>query len=94
MEVFSKISSQMDDLNTNIETITKRVDDMDTAKENTLKAITSISVVLEETSAAVTDVLAAVNEQEALFFRKNLRYNEKNRGFSLYLKGNMLEYVY
>lgn len=93
MEVFSKISSQMDDLNTNIETITKR-DDMDTAKENTLEAITSISVVLEETSAAVTDVLAAVNEQEALFFRKNLRYNEKNRGFSLYLKGNMLEYVY
>lgn len=93
MEVFSKISSQMDDLNTNIETITKR-DDMDTAKENTLEAITSISVVLEETSAAITDVLAAVNEQEALFFRKNLRYNEKNRGFSLYLKGNMLEYVY
>lgn len=65
MEAFSKISSQMDDLNTNIETITKRVDDMDTAKENTLEAITSISVVLEETSAAVTDVLAAVNEQEA-----------------------------
>lgn len=65
MEAFSKISSQMDDLNTNIETITKRVDDMDTAKENTLEAITSISVVLEETSAAVTEVLAAVNEQEA-----------------------------
>ena len=65
MEAFSKISSQMDDLNTNIETITKRVDDMDTAKENTLEAITSISVVLEETSSAVTDVLAAVNEQEA-----------------------------
>lgn len=65
MEVFSKISSQMDDLNANIETITRRVDDMDTAKENTLEAITSISVVLEETSAAVTDVLAAVNEQEA-----------------------------
>ena len=65
MDAFSKISSQMDDLNTNIETITKRVDDMDTAKENTLEAITSISVVLEETSAAVTEVLAAVNEQEA-----------------------------
>lgn len=65
MEAFSKISSQMDDLNTNIETITKRVDDMDTAKENTLEAITNISVVLEETSAAVTEVLAAVNEQEA-----------------------------
>lgn len=65
MEAFSKISNQMDDLNTNIETITKRVDDMDTAKDNTLEAITSISVVLEETSAAVTDVLAAVNEQEA-----------------------------
>ena len=32
MDAFSKISSQMDDLNTNIETITKRVDDMDTAK--------------------------------------------------------------
>lgn len=65
MDAFSKISGQMDDLNTHIETITKRVDDMDTAKENTLEAITSISVVLEETSAAVTDVLAAVNEQEA-----------------------------
>lgn len=65
MDAFYKISSQMDDLNTNIETITKRVDDMDTAKENTLEAITSISVVLEETSAAVTEVLAAVNEQEA-----------------------------
>jgi methyl-accepting chemotaxis protein len=65
MDAFSKISTQMDDLNTNIETITKRVDDMDTAKENTLAAITSISVVLEETSAAVTEVLAAVNEQEA-----------------------------
>ena len=65
MDAFSKISGQMDDLNTNIETITKRVDDMDTAKENTLEAITSISVVLEETSASVTDVLAAVNEQEA-----------------------------
>lgn len=65
MDAFSRISSQMDELNTNIETITKRVDDMDTAKDNTLEAITNISVVLEETSAAVTDVLAAVNEQEA-----------------------------
>ena len=65
VDVFSKISNQMDDLNRNIETITKRVDDMDEAKENTLEAITSISVVLEETSASVSDVLAAVNEQEA-----------------------------
>ena len=72
MDAFSKISSQMDDLNTNIETITKRVDDMDTAKENTLEAITSISVVLEETSAAVTEVLAAVNEQEATTEQFNL----------------------
>ncbi len=72
MDAFSKISSQMDDLNTNIETITRRVDDMDTAKENTLEAITSISVVLEETSAAVTDVLAAVNEQEATTEQFNL----------------------
>ncbi len=65
VDVFSRISNQMDDLNRNIETITKRVDDMDEAKENTLEAITSISVVLEETSASVSDVLAAVNEQEA-----------------------------
>ena len=72
MDAFSKINAQMDDLNTNIETITRRVDDMDTAKENTLEAITSISVVLEETSAAVTDVLAAVNEQEATTEQFNL----------------------
>ena len=64
-DAFSRINSQMDELNKNIETITRRVDDMDSAKENTLEAITSISVVLEETSASVTDVLAAVNEQEA-----------------------------
>lgn len=72
MDAFSRINGQMDDLNTNIETITRRVDDMDTAKENTLEAITSISVVLEETSAAVTDVLAAVNEQEATTEQFNL----------------------
>lgn len=72
MDAFSRINSQMDDLNKNIETITKRVDDMDEAKENTLEAITSISVVLEETSAAATDVLAAVNEQEATTEQFNL----------------------
>ena len=72
MDAFSKISGQMDELNKNIETITRRVDDMDTAKENTLEAITSISVVLEETSAAVTEVLAAVNEQEATTEQFNL----------------------
>ncbi len=65
IDAFSMISGQMDDLNTNIVTITKMVEDMDAAKENTLEAITNISVVLEETSAAASDVLAAVSEQEA-----------------------------
>ena len=77
---FSKISGKMDELNSNIKTITQKVSEMDVAKETTLDAITNISVVLEETSAAASEVLAAVSEQEATVeqFNSQVVYLKEN----------------